>query len=51
MIGGELFSDALGPPGERISGPGEESHGLDTWSGTMIHNVSTIVEALSVKPQ
>ena len=51
VIGGELFSDALGPPGERISGPGEESHGLDTWSGTMIHNVSTIVEALSVKPR
>ena len=51
VIGGELFSDALGPPGERISGPGEESHGLDTWSGTMIHNVSTIVDALSVKPR
>ncbi|HAW99210.1 MAG TPA: ABC transporter substrate-binding protein [Opitutae bacterium] len=51
VIGGELFSDALGPPGERVSGPGEESHGLDTWSGTMIHNVSTIVEALSVKPR
>ena len=51
LIGGELFSDALGPPGESVSGLGEESHGLDTWSGTMIHNVSTIVDALSAKPR
>ena len=46
FIGGELFSDALGPPGETIVGPDGQIFGLDSWGGMMVHNVTTIVEAL-----
>ena len=44
--GGELFSDALGPPGESVVGPNGRIFGLDSWGGMMVHNVTTIVEAL-----
>ena len=47
FIGGELFSDALGSPGESAIGPEEKSFDLDSWGGMMVHNVSTIVDALS----
>lgn len=47
VIGGELFSDALGSPGESVIGPAGKSFELDSWGGMMVHNVSTIVEALS----
>ena len=47
VIGGELFSDALGSPGESAIGPDGKSFDLDSWGGMMVHNVSTIVEALS----
>ena len=46
FIGGELFSDALGPPGESVVGPNGQIFGLDSWGGMMVHNVTTIVEAL-----
>lgn len=49
VIGGELFSDALGPKDETITGPDKKSYGLGTWEGMMIHNMSTIAEALSGK--
>jgi manganese/zinc/iron transport system substrate-binding protein len=47
VIGGELFSDALGSPEESVIGPDGKSFDLDSWGGMMVHNVSTIVEALS----
>ena len=47
VIGGELFSDALGSPGESVIGPDGKSFELDSWGGMMVHNVSKIVEALS----
>jgi len=40
-IGGELFSDALGAPGEMIDG-----HDTGTYDGMMRHNLSRIVGAL-----
>ncbi|HMP82622.1 MAG TPA: zinc ABC transporter substrate-binding protein [Verrucomicrobiota bacterium] len=40
-VGGELFSDATGTPGEM-----ENGHDLGTYEGMMRHNVNTIVEAL-----
>ncbi len=40
-IGGELFSDALGAPGERVHG-----HDVGTYEGMVRHNLTTIVEAL-----
>ena len=48
-IGGELFSDALGPNGESVLGPNGKSFGLNTWGGMMVHNVSSIVKALGKK--
>jgi manganese/zinc/iron transport system substrate-binding protein len=51
FIGGELFSDALGPPDESITGPADKSFDLDSWAGMMVHNVSTIVEALGARDQ
>ncbi len=40
-IGGELFSDATGTPGQR-----ERDYDLGTYEGMMKHNFNTIVEAL-----
>jgi manganese/zinc/iron transport system substrate-binding protein len=40
-IGGELFSDALGAPGEMLSG-----HDTGTYDGMMRYNMTTIVSAL-----
>ncbi|HQU08477.1 MAG: ABC transporter substrate-binding protein, partial [Verrucomicrobia bacterium 21-51-4] len=45
-IGGELFSDALGKPGEMETGPDGERYDLGTWEGMLKHNVNAIVEAL-----
>jgi manganese/zinc/iron transport system substrate-binding protein len=45
-IGGELFSDAMGLPGEIETGPDGAHYDLGTWEGMMKHNVNTIVEAL-----
>jgi len=47
VIGGELFSDALGSPGESAIGPNGKSFDLDSWGGMMVYNISTIVEALA----
>jgi len=44
-IGGELFSDALGPKGD-IRKVGEHDFDVGTYSGMFKYNVSTIVEAL-----
>lgn len=44
-IGGELFSDACGQPGQMESGGGE-SYDVGTYIGMIKHNVNTIVEAL-----
>lgn len=44
-IGGELFSDALGTPGERKSGGGR-TYDLGTYEGWVAHNINTVVEAL-----
>ena len=51
FIGGELFSDALGPPGESAIGPAGKSFKLNSWGGMMVHNVSTIAEALGSRNQ
>lgn len=40
-IGGELFSDAMGTPGQM-----ENGYDLGTYEGMIKHNISTIVEAL-----
>ena len=45
VIGGELFSDAMGEPGELESFNGD-SYDLGTYNGMIKHNVNTIVEAL-----
>ncbi|MEM9226621.1 MAG: zinc ABC transporter substrate-binding protein [Verrucomicrobiota bacterium] len=45
-IGGELYSDALGTPGQLESGPDGTSYDVGTWEGMFQHNVNTIVEAL-----
>lgn len=45
-IGGELFSDAMGLPGEMETGPDGERYDLGTWEGMIKRNVNTIVEAL-----
>jgi manganese/zinc/iron transport system substrate-binding protein len=44
-IGGELYSDALGVPGER------EGFAVETWEGMMRYNVETIAGALGGKGQ
>ena len=51
FIGGELFSDALGPPGKSAIGPAGKSFDLDSWGGMMVHNVSTLVKGLGQKEQ
>jgi len=40
-IGGELFSDALGEPGEMLAG-----YDTGTYDGMMRYNMTTIVDAL-----
>ncbi|CAN5439363.1 zinc ABC transporter substrate-binding protein [soil metagenome] len=44
-IGGELFSDAMGTPGEIETAAGE-SYDVGTYVGMLKHNVNTAVEAL-----
>jgi hypothetical protein len=46
FIGGELFSDALGSPGESVVGPNGKKFALNSWGGMMVHNITTIVNAL-----
>ena len=50
-IGGELFSDALGVPGETSAGPGGKRFDHGTWGGMMVHNVTTLAEALVKREQ
>ena len=45
-IGGELFSDAMGAPGQMETGPDGETYDTGTWPGMMKHNINTIVEGL-----
>jgi manganese/zinc/iron transport system substrate-binding protein len=45
IIGGELFSDAMGTPGEIHTVDGE-SYDVGTYEGMFKHNVNTIVEGL-----
>ncbi|MFN7139061.1 MAG: metal ABC transporter solute-binding protein, Zn/Mn family, partial [Limisphaerales bacterium] len=40
-VGGELFSDAMGTPGQM-----ENGYDLGTYEGMVKHNINTIVEAL-----
>ena len=40
-IGGEIFSDAMGAPGEM-----ENGYDLGTYEGMIKHNLNTIVNAL-----
>ena len=44
-IGGELFSDAMGEPGE-IERSGDDEYDLGTYSGMLKHNINTTVNAL-----
>lgn len=44
-IGGELFSDAMGTPGEMHTQNGE-SYDVGTYAGMVKHNINTVVEAL-----
>ena len=44
-IGGELFSDACGKPGEMHEGNGEK-YDVGTFVGMVKHNINTIVDAL-----
>jgi manganese/zinc/iron transport system substrate-binding protein len=44
-IGGELFSDAMGQPGE-IEHSGDDGYDLGTYSGMLKHNINTTVNAL-----
>jgi manganese/zinc/iron transport system substrate-binding protein len=44
-IGGELFSDACGKPGEMHEGHGEK-YDVGTFVGMVKHNINTIVDAL-----
>ena len=44
-IGGELFSDAMGKPGE-MEGPEGAQYDVGTWVGMMKHNVNVFVDAL-----
>jgi manganese/zinc/iron transport system substrate-binding protein len=46
IVGGELFSDALGSKDHSSIGPDSRLFTANTWSGMMVHNVSTIVKAL-----
>lgn len=50
-IGGELFSDALGSKEHSSVGPQGRIFPANTWSGMMVHNITTIVKALSENPK
>ena len=45
IIGGELFSDAMGEPGEMESFNGDR-YDLGTYEGMIKHNINTVVESL-----
>lgn len=45
VIGGELYSDAMGTPGE-IEQAGGESYDVGTYAGMIRHNIITVVESL-----
>jgi manganese/zinc/iron transport system substrate-binding protein len=45
VVGGELFSDAMGGPGE-IREAGGTRHAVDTYEGMIRYNIETIVQAL-----
>lgn len=47
VVGGELFSDALGSGTESAKGPSGTQYLADTWEGMMVHNINTIVSALA----
>lgn len=44
-VGGQLFSDAMGQPGDMETAHGE-TYDLGTYTGMLKHNVNTVVEAL-----
>lgn len=46
VIGGTLFSDALGTEAQRVVGPNSMELSTATWQGMMAHNLSTIQKAL-----
>ena len=48
VVGGELYSDAMGLPGDVVTLHGE-SYDRGTYIGMIKHNVNTIVDALSGK--
>jgi manganese/zinc/iron transport system substrate-binding protein len=45
-IGGELFSDAMGEPGQIETGPDGSRYDVGTYDGMIRHNINTIVEGL-----
>ena len=45
-VGGELFSDAMGEPGQMEKGPDGEGYDIGTWVGMMKHNVNIFVKAM-----
>ncbi len=45
-VGGELFSDSTGAPGQMETGAQGERYDVGTYEGVFRHNVNTIVEAL-----
>lgn len=46
-IGGELYSDATGTPGQIESGPDGIEYDVGTWNGMMRHNINLIAAALA----
>lgn len=50
VIGGTLFSDALGAPTQFAKGPDNEHLSTATWQGMMAHNIRTIAQALQKTP-
>jgi len=46
QIGGELFSDAMGTPGQMVHGPDGDAYDTGTWEGMIRHNIYTLVGAL-----
>lgn len=49
VIGGTVFSDALGPDNQLAKGPKGENLSTSTWQGMMAHNLRTIEKALQKK--
>lgn len=45
-VGGELFSDATGTPGQIERGPDGIAYDVGTWNGMMRHNVNVVAGAL-----